>query len=380
MHRYRVLGAGACLVVALSGGATAIARSNGPGADVVPGRVAAFDLVTGALRFGVAVPTASAHVHAIGSGVVIVSGANSCRSVSRGLLVAFSLTGGARRWTIPYRDACVDYSEAAPTAGGTVALQVKRGIAAIDARTGATRWTIPTLNTPAQSTSAAVTTADTTKGIVFLDPRSGRVRARATARRNPFAWLLTAQIGVFVTQGGSAVGGVPTRLTAIDTHTGRRLWQRSVGLTEGTSGPRGADGVVLFTRPLDANTSEIDAFDVRNGASLWQRRSTAPFGDVVSAAGAGVAAFDEASDLVALDLRTGAERWRAGGAAGALNAGSGTVISVGSEIRAFDAETGTLRWHASLPASSTTWYANTTIGAGVVTIASISPSFKQSIG
>jgi hypothetical protein len=46
----------------------------------------------------------------------------------------------------------------------------------------------------------------------------------------------------------------------------------------------------------------------------------------------------------------------------------------------FDAASGTLRWHTPLPSTSSTWYANTTIGSGVVTIASISASFKRSIG
>jgi hypothetical protein len=66
------------------------------------GRVAAYDLATGALRFDVEAATASVHIHAIGSGVIVLSGADSCHGYPYRGESMYAISSGADGSTAPY--------------------------------------------------------------------------------------------------------------------------------------------------------------------------------------------------------------------------------------------------------------------------------------
>jgi outer membrane protein assembly factor BamB len=111
------------------------------------------------------------------------------------------------------------------------------------------------------------------------------------------------------------------------------------------------------------------AYAVATGRPLWSD-------DGIEAAGAGLALAWDGPSLVALDLQTGAERWRATVARAPVVAGAGSVAVIGSTISVFDARTGSLRWSAPAPTLGAPYNGNAAIGAGALIVPTASPSYE----
>ena len=134
------------------------------------GGLLAFDLNRGTLRFAERAQTASVHLRAIGRGVVVVSGADTCSSVVHGeQLYAYSLPGGALRWRRRFHGACDDFDPVDPVSGGIVAVYATRGFEGWSVADGSTRWrTGPFPATPRQTDGAVVGVDSNTGAVRFL--------------------------------------------------------------------------------------------------------------------------------------------------------------------------------------------------------------------
>jgi outer membrane protein assembly factor BamB len=370
----------AAVILVLAVGAGGAVRSRSAGAmSPNRGRVAAFDLVTGALRFAVESPTASVHIHALGDGVVVLSGADSCHDYPYAgeSMFALSLARGDLRWKRTLLGACFDYGAPTPTTRGVVPVQLRRGVAAWNTRDGSTRWRNATLQEPTGSTDAVLSVNSNTGDVKLVDPLTGRVRVTAAAPHKPTTALVTPAVVVLVTQSDSTRLGWTERLTAVDTHTGRRLWQRTLGRFYEWSERAGSGEVVALTWSTTSTTTMTEAFAVGTGRRLWVRADSAPFDDAIVATGAGLALAFEDGRLVALDLRTGRLRWRAAIRRGAVVAGDGSVAVVRREsVSMLDAGTGAVRWTKPLPKAGVAWSGSAAIGAGVLVVPATSPAYK----
>jgi outer membrane protein assembly factor BamB len=164
------------------------------------------------------------------------------------------------------------------------------------------------------------------------------------------------------------------RATAVDSRTGRRLWQRPLGHCVAAS-PAVAGGIVLLSAmgppPCDRGRGELLALDSRSGMIRW-RLPTTPiessplvFGDVAI-----VGARD--GRIYAVDVRTGSVRWQyqTGAAVKGGAAASDGLVFIGSYdgyVYALRGSTGKLVWRARTPGDGH-FYATPSVGAGVVFI------------
>jgi outer membrane protein assembly factor BamB len=218
-----------------------------------------------------------------------------------------------------------------------MAVPGRSGVEGWDAGDGTTRWVSRGLQSPSASTRIVEAVNSDRATVTFLDGRSGRTRAQGRAPSHPTAWLLQGRIAVLVTQ-GSWRTGPGQRLTALDAQTGQRVWQRRVSPGNGFGGPSGDEGVVL----LDWSGRTTHAYATDTGRPLWTH-------DAIEAAGSGLALLHDGASLVALDLRTGRERWRVAAGPGQIAVGSGAVAVIGSTIGVFDARNGARRWTTPAP-------------------------------
>ena len=164
------------------------------------------------------------------------------------------------------------------------------------------------------------------------------------------------------------------RAAAVDSRTGRRLWQRPLGHCVAAS-PAVAGTIVLLSTmgppPCDRGRGGLLALDSRSGLIRW-RFPTAPiessplvFGDVAI-----VGARD--GRIYAVDVRTGSMRWRyqTGAAVKGGAAAAGGIVFIGSYdgyVYALRGSTGKLVWRARTPGPGH-FYATPSVGAGVVFI------------
>jgi outer membrane protein assembly factor BamB len=161
-------------------------------------------------------------------------------------------------------------------------------------------------------------------------------------------------------------------LLALDTTTGRRLWQRELGRCIASSpavaGETVVVGVMAAPPQCDRDVpSFVAAFDARTGRTLWRRRS----GPVeASPLVVGSAALTGSWDgrLVAVDIATGRVRWTfaTGRAikAGAALAGSTAIVgSYDGSLYAVDAQTGGLHWSTRV---GVPFYATAAVAGGRV--------------
>jgi outer membrane protein assembly factor BamB len=106
--------------------------------------------------------------------------------------------------------------------------------------------------------------------------------------------------------GGTVCGSALTRnfqasIFALDSATGRRLWQREFGgLTMAAT-----DGMV-FLMPLSAGRATLTAWHARSGQQAWTR--TVPAGAVAEASGSALY-LAGGRTLTAVAATTGSTRW-----------------------------------------------------------------------
>lgn len=330
-------------------------------------------------------PDAYSEAVGVGEGLVVVS---TGRCTSNGLnarhLTAYDARTGERRWRTK-RSAVAPNGRATRIANGVITLSGNRylGIDATDGslqwaldpqegvwgvatsardvflnagpvmgsndrRTGNRRWVFPAQEDPEWSATPQRTVlatnhrttvlasgafdyglvANTQPTTLFvLDARTGKERARATvaAPGEPHAF------------GGVALGDViavvdAASIVGIDLETGAERWRLPLAHDPRTgyemlSFDGGRVGVLA-----PSPEQEIVAFDVRTGEQLWTHADGGSFQSSGPQDSLILASFDP-SQLVSLDPRTGAERWRAeyetehGGTPTAEGAGSVVTLS-----------------------------------------------------
>lgn len=142
-------------------------------------------------------------------------------------------------------------------------------------------------------------------------------------------------------------------LLALDTTTGRRLWQRELGRCIASSpavaGETVVVGVMAAPPQCDRDVpSFVAAFDARTGRTLWRHRSGPVEASPLVVGGVALTGSWDGG-LTALDVANGRVRWTfATGAAikaAATLAGSTAIVgSYDGSLYAVDALTGRLRW------------------------------------
>ena len=183
----------------------------------------------------------------------------------------------------------------------------------VDAATGAERWRVASGEAPlAHSATVAVVWHAVEPGL------SSRFRGidRATGDE---LWVgdapLSDQSGTFVARSPAAVLGevvvVPTgpTVTAIDLRTGATLWQAPQ-----LDHPAAADGVVVGTRGTNVPPPSftVAALDASSGQQLWTAPGRPSYGDLLAVGDGVVVVLDpDRPELVAYELSSGNERWRA---------------------------------------------------------------------
>ncbi|MFC9894796.1 PQQ-binding-like beta-propeller repeat protein [Nocardia sp. NPDC127579] len=172
----------------------------------------------------------------------------------------------------------------------------------------------------------------------------GRVRWKAAMS----AHLDLVARGPAVARGKVFVAG-DGWLTALDTATGRTVWQSPLGDINVATGPVTSGGDTVIVGDIGA----VAGFDVDSGARRWQAAASALWTLHATDEPANVYTRARAEDrVIALDARTGRQRWGApqntpsnGGLAAAGNA---VAVIDGTALVLLDATTGVQRWRVEL--------------------------------
>jgi outer membrane protein assembly factor BamB len=324
-----------------------------------PGALLDLDLATGRLRFNVRAQTAFVSLHALGRGLVVVTGADSCSShADRETMYAYSLPAGTLRWHRGFAGACSDFSGPDALSGGVVAVSTRNDIEGWDATTGRTRWRLQLVeDAPRQSASAIVSVSSDGDRVELIAPGAGRVVRSVVVHHQPSVWALTPSEVVLEAESPDG----RQQLVAIDASAGRPLWRQTVEGDGRFFPPRTADGVTIAgTIPGAAsNTATYTALELKDGRRLWsvQHRtvSTGSTGDL-HAAGAGLALMVDGDALHALDIRTGVLRWKrrlAGWSPSSrIVAGARWVVVIDKDrVTVLNARDGTRHWSRPLSAT-----------------------------
>jgi uncharacterized protein (TIGR03382 family) len=297
-------------------------------ADGGAGGVAAFDLATGAVRWRVATPVA------VRGGVAVVSSSLVVVGQIDGVVRGLDAKTGAERWRYalaPDVQPTARALFASPTVdGGDVIVGHQREVAALAGATGTPLWTADPVPDGFNSQSLAaigvgggvsVGTFAMFAGVIAWDRATGRELWRHDGPDviavNPSP--LVATDTVYLVSGADDV-------LALDLATGETRWSTRLdeaGFAWGNAAagtPALAHGVLVVPTLYSA----LVALDAASGTELW--RSAANPGPLRTThyRGAGEAGFeaspvitggivwaaDTSGELVARDLRSGAELWR----------------------------------------------------------------------
>ena len=272
------------------------------------------------------------------------------------------------------------------------------GLEGVNATDGATRWRIARIASfPLVTAAGMVATEGAARAnrLDFIQARTGRIERSVTVRWMPSAWYANARTAIVWAQRGTVAPR--SRLVAIDRASGRQLWQRTLPSSLGL--PAGADGVVVESwqtvAPYVADPSQLTAptlqtvttaaFDVRTGRRLWHRVTpggSGLFAENPFTAGSGLALSVRDGMLEALDLHTGAPRWRVPLAPGAhhgygsIVAGEGSVAVVdGTSVSVLDARDGSTRWSEPVSGSGMASIGPAVLAGGLLLVPSTSRSF-----
>ncbi len=302
-------------------------------------------------------------------------------------------------------------------AGMLVGVQTVQGtgVFALDAATGAVRWDVQ-LGNAIPCVPASLLVADnlalvtcaasniqgarTASGkpaepaalaaVVALDLAHGGVRWRFQSRQAsaltvaaagntiligeqateniPNLWLYTLDAGTGVAQWRSSAGGSITRLlydptsatvfaqanrlTSLAMSDGAVLWQRDLILADPPLVSQGTIFITTFT----AQQPETLALDLRTGAQRWRFATPTflPANPVITAAGyLIITSHSGSAAAVSLNAQNGVPRWQAAVANGTViaDAVSSTIfLNDGTTFTALDNQHGMVRWHLPLPA------------------------------
>ena len=209
----------------------------------------------------------------------------------------------------------------------------------------------PTATISPITAPAAACAARTIKhpGIVAVGPQGRRICWTARPETNFYPLLIADAhlIGVELSCGRQQ----RQRLVALDARTGALLWTVDPGLDVATVT---AEAGVLVA--FDQNAHRVEAMTLRNGKRLWTHRGLSMVADATDLVAATVG-DEPVTGLLALDRRTGQQRWRIplDQPFAALAADDDAVL-VTSETHttAYQAATGAKLWTAPVVNSSDT--------------------------
>jgi outer membrane protein assembly factor BamB len=282
--------------------------------------VGALSITDGAVKWSVSSPV-EAYRTVIGAnddivlieenGPIDASGSRSQHTI------AFNAADGSERWRRSTGDT---FTPSGPFDGrGIVVLadQDEHALVGVDATTGEEKWRVESSAAPlANSPTVAVVWNEDEHVGGPLDTSKLRGIDRVTGDE---LWvsdtLLLDQSGNQVAKSPAAVLGeviaVPTgaTLTALDMRTGAILWQAPQ-----LDDPDAADGTIVGARRSNGPTNQITvtAIDAASGQERWTAPGVPSYGDLL-AVGDGVLVVMDAGGpgLIAYELSSGAERWRA---------------------------------------------------------------------
>jgi outer membrane protein assembly factor BamB len=307
-----LLVAGAVAYVALDGSQAGDTTPACPSAEYHPA-AGALSITDGAVEWLVCSPD-EAYRTVIGASddVVLIqeSGSTGLRTI------AFDAADGSERWR---RSTANTRIPPGPFDGqGIVVLATDdRGafaLVGVDAVTGQETWRVESSEAPLAHSATVAVVWD-----VAVPGTASRFRGidRVTGDE---LWVsdtpLSDESGVMVARSPAAVLGevvaVPTgaTVTAIDMRTGATLWQAPQ-----LDHPAAADGLIVGTRGNNGpppRSFAVPALDAASGQELWTARGRPSYGDLL-AVGNGVVVVLSPDDtgLIAYELASGDERWRA---------------------------------------------------------------------
>ena len=261
-----------------------------------------------------------------------------------GTLRAYDLATGRVRWDLP---GAIDGHAIGPVSDGSLVVAAAHTVTAVDARTGRRRWTVR----PPAFAGYAVPALDArsvyvgTSGrepaavrVLALDRATGATRWSATLGEvadgeGDVRGLLRVGTTLYVTAAACPLLGCHAQRTAVlalDPATGRERWRVPLTPTPGSPYADEAvlltDGVVATGRwllGLDHVGNRVLAIDTVRREVAWTATFDGRYGGassppaVDSAAGVVYAASGEGR-IYALDLETGATRWRSPSVGGSL--------------------------------------------------------------
>jgi outer membrane protein assembly factor BamB len=270
------------------------------------------------------------------------------------LLYAVSADTGAERWRLTFPS---DASLSAPAAADGLVLVCERGpgreraeLEAFEGSSGAERWRFDLSDAPhgASLCSAPVLDAGTVyvannNQLHALDVQTGELRWQSQALElSPTTELAVA--------GGAIYVNGAQQVFAIDRESGEIQWRENVGVKQpggSIRAPVPADGLVYVGVDVfrDRVIGELQALDASNGALVWRVGSILPIFSKPAVAG-GLVYAEVDAELVALDARSGVERWRhTSGSAGDFSLAGGTLyFRSWNRLYSVDAASGRNHW------------------------------------
>lgn len=260
-----------------------------------------------------------------------------------------------------------DTGEGSPVtvARGTLLVEARDRLRALDARTGRELWSFPLTGafvSPASDGERVFVKAEASnKGHVYaLDLRTGAQAWAFTPER--FSRADTGYFGGHLTspavEGGTVYVGAGQELYALDAATGARRWTfRMADLVQSSA-------AVDAARAYIADNRAVYAVDRRTGVLAWKRPTarTTYFSPVVAD---GAVYVRDGRRLLALGAERGELRWKAAGEGQGVQPAAARAgrlyASTGQALLAYDARTGRRLWahrernYVALPVVAGAW-------------------------
>lgn len=193
------------------------------------GRLTALDVATGRLRWHVATDI-PVYTLAVDKGVAVISGESPSDELTT---LAFGASDGKARWQKPL------FSSSGVSADGRLLLTHGNTTSAADITTGALRWTRPT----------AWTAQAATPGSDHFLVTAGSTLASLSAADGTVAWTAPGKAGSLMATDGRRVFRAAGRtIEALDAHTGRSQWSRT--LPADAAQPLRAGGLLYTGGPI----------------------------------------------------------------------------------------------------------------------------------
>jgi eukaryotic-like serine/threonine-protein kinase len=281
-----------------------------------------------------------------------VSGGAVFVSTMGGLVHALELSTGAERWR---SEVGAELGAATPLViDGAIVVGDRDGVVhALDPQNGAERWRAtvdgPIAGAAADADGSIVVATESASGY-RMDPSSGEIAWRSDLPGGVSRSIAATDELVYCAVSG---GG----LVALRTSDGTVAWQAEVASSGAGGTPTIAGGLVYAATGLDSDdpaTRGLVALDARTGEERW--RLPSPTGEVMYApAVADGSAYIVAEDesVTAVDAETGKVRWSTttGSPNDALPSVWGDTVYVattGGALQALDTLTGTLDWEVPI--------------------------------